>query len=207
MAKKAPAGRVKRLPAPRARKSPARATKGRARTKPTASAPRKAATAAAPAKTFGARSVTFALDVRPDGLEPLLGAAYMMTDRCYVSLGGDRRRTLEVTLEGRQGAEGAALKELAELFERELATQRVRWAIARKNLPVREYIAEQAVRQAQGGAAPQAGQPQPQQEELSAEQRKEIDALIAEVEAEIQSLKGSDPENLSAPWETKHRPG
>lgn len=195
MAKKAPARRSKRVPAARAKKA---APKKAAKKAPSATLP----------KTFAAGSVTFALDVRPDGLEPLLGAAYMMTDRCFVALGGDRRKRIEVTLEGRKPLEGAALRELADLFEREVATQRVRWAVARKNLPVREYIAEQAVRLAQAGTAPAAAEPK-QEEELSAEQRKEIDSLIAEVEAEIQSLKGSaaDPENLSAPWEAKRRPG
>lgn len=172
---------------------------------------KKAAPKAAPLKPlFAQDSVTFTLPVKPDGLEVLMGAAYMMIDRYCVRLGGDKKKSLAITLFGKAPLGKKELQEAAVSFQNELITQRVRWQIARENLPVREYIQELAIKIAQ--TPPQA--PQAEQaagsDELSEAQRKEIDALIAEVESEIQSLKktpaGADPKKISASWEEKHKP-
>ena len=87
----------------------------------------------------------------------------------------------------------------------------MRWAVARNNQPIREYIAEQAVLLATGQikpAAPAAAAPEPAVDELTDDQRLEIEKLIAEVEAEIKTMNAdkakpsvSDPKNVSASWE------
>lgn len=163
----------------------------------------------APRPGFAGETVSFALPIGPDGVEPLLGAAYLMTDRCYAALGGDRKTTLEITLWGKRPLDAAGLRALAADFARELESQRLRWAIARHNLPVREYVQELAVQLAQRPPEPPPTETPGGGEELSEAQRKEIDALIAEVESEIAELKqspaGQDPEGVAKTWEEKHK--
>lgn len=193
----------------------ARAALMRLKKKPTRKpAPKRRASAralkpAAPKPRFAAESVSFTLPVGPDGVEPLLGAAYLMTDRCYAALGGDRKTTLEITLWGKRPLDAAGLRALAADFARELESQRLRWAIARHNLPVREYVQELAVQLAQRPPEPPPPETPDGGEELSEAQRKEIDALIAEVESEIAELKqspaGKDPEGVAKTWEEKHK--
>lgn len=165
----------------------------------------KKANPAVPKPVFSGGEVTFSVDARAWGEEAVLGAAYLLTDRCWVALDGSRSATLKVGLTPKLRLDAKGLRELAGLFRRELETQRVRWAIAKNNLPVREHVAKQAVLLA-NGAVP--AQPPPA-EELSSEQRKEIDDLIAEVEAEIKTLKdkkaGADPKGIAATWEERHR--
>jgi His-Xaa-Ser system protein HxsD len=160
-----------------------------------------------PAKALlGKDSVTLTVPVKENGLDVVLGSAYQMTDRYFVALGGDRKKQLTVTLTGKTPLKGKAVQEAADLFQRELATQRVRWQIARENIQVREYVQELAVKMAQ---EPPPAPDAPATDELSADQRSEIDALISEVESEIKELKktpaGKDPKNISASWEEKHK--
>ena len=151
------------------------------------------------------------LPVARDGLEPIMGACYLLMDRAYAFLEGDRARTLRVTLRPKDlKSRGAAdLKVLGETFVGELQTQKVRWAISRNNQPIREFIAEQAVLLANGKLPEPAQAPSaaPPAEELSDAQRQEIEKLIAEVEAEIKSLNDkkttADPKKIAASWEEK----
>lgn len=125
-----------------------------------------------------------------------------MTDRAYAQLeplaGGGLRVTL--TPKGLRGAEPLAA--LREAFLAEWRSQRLRWALARANQPIREYVVENAIALAQGRAEPPAPAAS---EELTAEQRSEIEKLIAEVESEIKDMNESkaprDPRGLSASWE------
>ncbi len=98
-------------------------------------------------------AVSFALDVPRNGLESILGAAYLMMDRAYVSIEGDRKTKLEVLLQSKTPGAAPRLELLAQAFLAELETQKVRWAIARNNLPLRQHIVEQSVLHG-GGAAP-----------------------------------------------------
>lgn len=155
-------------------------------------------------------TVTLECDVRKEGLRPIMGSAYLLTDRAVVALRGDKARALTVVLRLAPPSSTKALVELGETFLRELETQKVRWAIAENNQSVREFVAQQAVLLANGSlkTAPPPGPSAPVSEELTAAQRKEIEKLIAEVEGEIRDINlkksGADPKNIKATWEEKH---
>lgn len=169
------------------------------------SAPKKSPKKAPKSFKISASEVTFNLKISAEGLEPIFGAAYLLTDRAFVSLEGDRAKSIKVQLRLKRTTPGA-LKKLAETFINELETQKVRWAIAKNNLPIREYVAEQAVLLA-NGKLPPTDAAQPASEELNDEQRREIEKLIAEVEDEIKTMNqkkiNSDPKNIKASWEEK----
>lgn len=153
----------------------------------------------------------FELSVKTEGLEPILGAAYLMMDRAFVLLGGDRTKTLRVALKAKSVAAGA-LEAAAEDFKAELEAQKLRWAIAKANQPIREFVVEQALLMA-SGAVPRPSQAEaaPAADELTAAQRSEIDRLIAEVEAEIKTLGDkkalADPKGIRPSWEEKQEGG
>ena len=145
------------------------------------------------------------LSVKKDGLEPILGAAYLMMDRAYVQLGGDRKTSITVALKSKSG--GAKTAELEKAFKDELAAQKVRWELARRNQPIREYVAEQAVLVASGAVPAEAEAAAPASDQLTDEQRLEIEKLIAEVEEEIKAINQKkavpDPKNIKASWEAR----
>ncbi len=151
-------------------------------------------------------SVSFELSVSAEGLEPILGAAYLLTDRAFVLLEGDREKKLRVSLSPKAGGDAKSLKALGETFRLELGSQKVRWAIAKLNQPIREFVTEQAVLLA-NGRLPAPAADAPAADQLSDEQRKEIERLIAEVEDEIKTLNEKktpkDPKNIAATWEEK----
>ena len=159
-----------------------------------------------------AGEITFELEARTDGPEPILGAAYLLMDRAYAFISGDKAKTLSVTLRPK-GARGAAdLAALKRVFEEEFAAQKLRWAVARNNRSVREYVAENAIalakefaeRALSSAAAPAA-------EQLTAEQRSEIERLIAEVEAEISQMnvkkEHPDAKGAALSWEAAQKSG
>ena len=172
--------------------------------------PKKSVRRAAPAKSappqcrIGGCDVSFDLDVKTEGLESIFGAAYMLTDRAFSSLEGDRAKKITVTLTPKKSEGRAGLKALAQTFLQELETQKVRWAIAKNNLPIREYLAEHAVALA-NSPAPVEAAAEPASEELTDAQRKEIEKLISEVEDEIKTMNAKnpapDPKNVKASWE------
>lgn len=171
----------------------------------------RAARRSAPKKAADRRAIpvdaVIALDVRREGLEPILGAAYLMIDRAYVHVGGDPKKKLVVTLKPKGARTAAARAAVTADFRAELAAQRMRWAIARGNLSVREYVAENALALAQEFAArvAAADAPAPTEAPLTIDQRAEIERLIAEVEAEIKTMNdqkpSAEPKAAAAPWE------
>lgn len=173
------------------------AVRKRSSRKPAKSPARKAA----PKTPAASGGLTLALDIKALGLEPALGAAYLMMDRAWVTLEGDRARTLTVHLEPKPGFTGAAVRAA---FDAELESQKLRWAVARNNQGVREYVAENAVALAQQKPA---AAPEPVVEQLTDAQRSEIERLIAEVESEIKDMNAkkaaADPRGVSPSWEAQ----
>lgn len=160
---------------------------------------------------ISAGEATFELRVKEEGLEPILGAAYMMMDRAFVLLGGERAKTARVSLKPKAGP-AAGVKALARDFLAELDAQKLRWAIAKNNQPIREFVVEQALLMASGAVPrPSAAAAAPAADELTEQQRQEIDRLISEVEAEIKTLGDkkalADPQGLRPSWEEKQERG
>jgi len=183
------------------KKSPKKAAKA---------APKKSA-AVSPKLTSAEAALT--LSVKDQGLEPILGSAYLMMDKAFVSLSGDRAKAITVVLRAKD-PKAFSPKALAAEFLSDLEAQKVRWAVAKNNLPIREFIAEQAVLIANGtipmpSAAPAA--PEPAAEQLTDDQRAEIEKLISEVEAEIKTMNdkkiAADPKGVKASWEEKQEQG
>lgn len=139
-------------------------------------------------KKRAAGELSLSLRVDESGVEPLLGAAYLMMDRAYVLVEGDRRKALTVTLRPKAGRGKTELAALKKAFDAELDAQRLRWAVARHNRPVREHVAEHAVALAEEYAARSSASAEPASEPLTGEQRSEIERLIAEVESEIAAM-------------------
>jgi His-Xaa-Ser system protein HxsD len=166
---------------------------------------------AKPARAASKTSVSFTLDPRRDGLEPLLGAAYLMTDRAYARLDGDAKKSLRVTLtpKGDRGAKSLAALEAD--FRAELESQRLRWAVARANRPVREYVAENALTLAEEFEKRSAAAPAPAGDQLTDAQRAEIARLIAEVEGEIKEMnakpKADGRAETALSWEAAQEQG
>lgn len=155
--------------------------------------------------------VTLSLDVRREGLEAILGAAYLMMDRAYAVLGGDKRKSLTVTLRPKAGRGAAELKALKSAFEAELTAQKLRWAVARNNQSVREYVAENAISLAEEFSKRAVAPAEPAAEQLTTEQRSEIERLIAEVETEISEMNTkkelADPKGKTLSWEAAQEKG
>ena len=157
-------------------------------------------------------SVVFDCDARSHSSEPIFGAAYLMTDRAYARLSGDRAKTITVELRSKSPAGAKDLELLAGAFLRELETQRVRWAVSKNNQSVREFIVEQAILTANGRAQPAApaASADPAGDPLTDSQRLEIERLIAEVEDEIKTMNqkktSADPKNIKVSWEAKQEP-
>ncbi len=170
-------------------------------------ADKKSPRAAAPKIAVKGSTATITVPVGADGIEPILGAAYLLTDRAYAVLGGGKK-ALSVSLTPKAKGTPAAL---AREFVDEWATQKVRWRLARANQPIREHVAEQAVLLANGQLEPPppAQAEEPAADQLSDAQRLEIEKLIAEVEDEIKQMNEkkavADPKNIKASWEEKQQ--
>ena len=148
---------------------------------------------------------------KSDSLEVIRSAGYVLTDRAFALLQSGGKDVVRVTLQLKEPGDKKALEDLAQTFKDELATQRLRHQISKNNVSIREYIVEQAVRLAQQPADSEAPAPQaPPEPELTEDQRKEIERLIAEVEEEIRTMApnkaAQDPLKISATWEETHAP-
>ncbi len=162
----------------------------------------------------GARAsdVCVVLDARRDGVDEIYSAAYLMIDRAYVLLEGDPKKSMRVTLRPKDVRTKASLTAVRSDFMSELAAQRVRWSITRNNQSIREYIAENALSlAAEFGARSEVAEPSAAAEQLTPDQRAEIEKLIAEVETEIKAMNeqkpATDPKAAVAPWEAGRLPG
>ena len=112
--------------------------------------------------------------IRPDAV---LTAAHVLSRKAEVWLGEG-----EVELRPKAGeASAAELEALAAEFAEEAVTQELRRRVAETNRSVRDYLITQALVTASGAQ----GNSQPAMGNLSEEQEKDIDQLIAEAEKEL----------------------
>lgn len=144
-------------------------------------------------------------DCGKDGVEPVYATAYLLMDRAYVLIEPAGARRLRVTLRPKAGRSARELAALKSAFDSELASQKVRWTVARNNKSVREYIAENALSLAAEYAARPAAGTAPTTEELTDAQKSEIERLIAEVETEISQMNDKkqrpDAKSTALSWE------
>jgi len=126
--------------------------------------------------------------------QALLGAAYAMTGEAYAL----------VTRKGKGGSvelwpKGkASPKALAAAFKREYANQMLRWSLTRDGLGLRAETLRRALVLAEAAG----GRPEAPQATLTAEQKAEIAALLAEADAD----KGPrDPLGITQPWEESRK--
>ena len=196
-----PNKKSQRAPARRPRLS---ARPARASARPAKPAPSSKKIATKKSAAIGGQ-VSFVLDVKKEGLEPILGAAYLFMDRAYALVDGDKAKTLTVTLRPKAARGATELAALKRAFEDELSAQKLRWAVARNNQPVREYVAEHALALAEEFAKRAAAPAEPAAEQLTADQRSEIERLIAEVETEISQMNSKKdapgPKEAALSWE------
>lgn len=127
--------------------------------------------------------------VRP---EAVLTAAHVLSRKADVWL--DKG---EVELRPKRGKAGKeALEALAAEFAEEAVTQELRRRVATANRSVRDYIVTQALVSAAGEAKSTA---EPAMGNLSEEQEKDIDQLIAEAEQELAAGQAAASKGSPAP--------
>lgn len=145
---------------------------------------------------------SFEVEERLYPLEAVQNAAYMFTDRAYVSIKPSSSGKLKVVMTGKAGAPSADRGNLRGEFDNELLHQALRLRVSAANSKIREFIVTKALVSAQPAAAVPAAEacldcaPAP----VDAALEKEIDRLLAEIE------KGDgtgDPLGVSVPWEEK----
>lgn len=124
----------------------------------------------------------------------LLGAAYLMTQDAYAL----------VTRKGKGGAvalwpkKNQSPKALADAFRREYANQLLRWSLTRGGLGLRAETLRRALTLAEAAG----GRVQAPQATLSAEQKAEIAALLAEADAD---MGPRDPLGITLHWEESRK--
>lgn len=126
--------------------------------------------------------------IRPDAV---LTAAHVLSRKAEVWLGEG-----EVELKPKKKkASVAELEALAAEFAEEAVTQELRRRVAETNRSVRDYLVTQALVTAAGAQ----GTSQPEMGNLSEEQEKDIDQLIAEAEKELAGGQAPAPAGSDAP--------
>lgn len=130
--------------------------------------------------------------VRVARAEPLafLGAAYLLTDRAFVSV--DRRGAVWEARLRPKAASGAGLKEA---FRAAYDGQKVRWAVERANLPVRAEVLRRALALDEAAGVPRGPGTAAA---LSPEDRARMDAALSEGPVE-------DPRGIKRYWEDRRR--
>lgn len=124
----------------------------------------------------------------------LLGAAYLMTEDAYVLVSRKGRGgSVELWPRGKVHA-----AKLAAAFRREYANQLLRWSLSRGGLGLRAETLRRALLLAEAAG----GRTEAPQASLTAEQKAEIAALLAEADAD----KGPrDPLGITQPWEESRK--
>lgn len=134
-------------------------------------------------RRIDARSGSVFVALKPSAIRPeaVLTAAHVLSRKADVWLGEE-----EVELRSKEAEPSAeALEALAAEFGEEAVTQELRRRVAESNRSVRDYLVAQALVSAAGAQ----GTAQPTMGNLSEDQEKDIDQLIAEAEKELAAGK------------------
>ncbi len=125
-------------------------------------------------------------------VESILGAAYVLTDRCYVLLDRTAEGKVRVSLTAKPGASPQDFSAISGEFQNELLAQALRRHIGERHEKVREIIVARAL----FGAAPQVEVPSP-----VADAKLGIDPSF--VPAGDDDFL-DDPLGIAVPWEEKY---
>jgi len=153
--------------------------------------------------------VSFSIQKKLYALELVQGAAYVLTDRAvdYVE---EAKGRYELTLKAKDKADATRerLEALAGEFVNELLNHALRQKLLANNRSIMEHIISRAMVSARRDPADPAQPPAAAEQELNAEQRAEIDKLIAEAEAEIAARRKAtakpDPRGIAKTWEERY---
>ena len=146
-------------------------------------------------------TTTVRLSLKKYSLNAVRYAAYSLTDRAFVTLQPVASGAVEVCLSPKPSA-CASTSQLKLCLAAELEDEALREKIKKANSGLEEFIISRAF----------APKPQVSAEAvpaLTADQEKELDALIAEVETELKSemdgrKKDADPLDITSTWEEKN---
>ena len=125
-------------------------------------------------------------------------AAYAVSDRAYVFLKMAGKKFVEVVFTPRKGVSVSVVRSA---FLSELADEKLRERVSDGNRGLREFLVLKAL------STPEKSSPEPAEAGLTAEQEKELEDLIAQVEREIKRESGGkqrDPLGITRTWEDKY---
>ena len=147
-----------------------------------------------------ARGGIVRVSLEENSLKTIKYAAFALTATAYVQLDSIKNR-VQVTLRPKDVPGKTTAPRLAALFLEGLKQEAIRSALEDNNRKLREHIIGLALRPAKEDPLVESA------EDLTEEQQKELDRIIAEVEAEIKKepLKSSqDPLEVTKTWEEKY---
>lgn len=141
-------------------------------------------------------------------LEAIRYAAYAQTSDCWAYISCLNDKEAEVSFFVKTGKEPG---NVIENFLKELEDEKIREKSRKENISAEEYIIGNLLKQTSVSAEDEECDCETSQDNaLSPEQEAELDALIAEVEKELQSEAGdlnkdNDPQNITKTWEEMNK--
>lgn len=143
-------------------------------------------------------SLCVKVNLKKYSLEAVRYAAYAVSDKAFVMVKGVTGSSVSVGLTPKCGKPAAGLKAG---FLAELEDEKLREAVSDNNRELREFLVLKAL-------TPEKKQEQAADSGLTAEQEKELEDLIAQVEGEIKREarggKQEDPLGITKTWEDKY---
>lgn len=127
-------------------------------------------------------SIKFSIDLSVYPLEAVYGTAYVFIDKAYLFLSSKSSKKIEVFLKGKKKLSQKQQSNLVGEFLNELLNYTLRVKVAKNNKRIREYIIEQALVSAVGGA----------------------ESLKEGNESERSKGYEDDPLGIAVPWEEKY---
>ncbi len=129
------------------------------------------------------------IDTSIYSIDAIYSASYNFLDKAYIVLDGDPKKTVKVSLKGKEKLDKDKLEELADSFFNELISSEIRIKISTKNKLIREYIISAAL----VGASP--------------ELRKKLEAESGNTNTtgKEDNEWDEDPLGIAVSWEAKYK--